>query len=218
MQLRNRRRHQAVRGDAGFSLVELLVATSLGLVAVSSFLTFNRYQLFSLQDQSKQIDLQTTARNIVDLFAREVRRAGMNPTCAGTFKGIAVAKASEIQIKTDLNGDGSTNGQNENVTYRFNYSLKSVERVTPTSTETLISNVDFTGSSIKYYDGNGTELIPWYPLGETQRNNVRRVRIELRLSQDAVDPNKDTELRASASTDVNLRNRFFVSTLGCAAS
>jgi type II secretory pathway component PulJ len=217
MQL-NRSRHHRRLGCAGFSLVELLVATGLGLVAIATFLSFNRFQLFALQDQSTQIDLQTTARNVLDLFAREVRRAGMDRTCAGTFSGITIAKYHEVRIKADLNGNGAIDGVNEDVTYRYNFEYGAVERVTTTSVERLISGVDLSGSNIRYFDATGVELFGWLGLPLAQRNAVRRVRMELRLTGETADPNKATDLGAFASTDVNLRNRFFVAATACGSS
>jgi hypothetical protein len=44
---------------------------------------------------------------------------------------------------------------------------------------------------------------------------VRRVRIRLSLTEKAVDPLNDRPLRTSVSTDVDLRNRFFLGTTAC---
>jgi hypothetical protein len=142
----------------------------------------------------------------------------MDPACAGTFSGIAVAKSSEIQIKADLDSSGAIDGVDENVTYRYNFQYGHIERVTTTSTETLISGIDIAGSSIRYFDSNGTELVGSSGLSSTQRDSVRRVRIELRLTGDPADPNKSSELSAFASTDVDLRNRFFVAATACGSS
>jgi hypothetical protein len=196
----------------------MLVATAIGLVGVTTFLSFNRIQLFALQDQTKQVDLQTTARSVLDLFAREVRRAGTDPTCAKTFSAIAVAKGYEIQIKADLDSSGAIDAVNENVTYRYQFQFKGLERVTTTSVETLISGVDLLGSSIRYFDANGAELTGWGGLSAAQRDSVRRVRMEFRLTGKAADPNKASKLGAFASTDIDLRNRFFIAGTACGAS
>jgi prepilin-type N-terminal cleavage/methylation domain-containing protein len=217
MQLTCIRQSRRGLGCAGFSLVEMLVATAIGLVGVATFLSFNRFQLFALQDQTKQIDLQTSARSMLDLFAREVRRAGMDPKCVGTFSGIAAANSYQIQIKADLDSSGAIDGVNEDVTYRFNYDNRSVERVTSASVESLVSGVDFAGSGISYFDGSGVGL-PSSGLSSAQRDSVRRVRIELRLTGEAADPNKADELRAFASTNVDLRNRFFIAATACGSS
>jgi type II secretory pathway component PulJ len=205
-------------GCAGLSLVEMLVATAIGLVGVATFLSFNRFQLFALQDQTKQIDLQKTARDVVDLFAREIRRAGMDPKCSGTFSAIALAKSYEVQVKADLDSSGAIDGVNENVTYRFNFAGQRVERVTTTSVERLLSGFDFTGSSIRYFDSSGVELPGSSGLSAAQRDTIRRVRIELRLTGDTADPNKASDLQAFAATNVDLRNRFFVAATACGAS
>lgn len=218
MQLRRNRSGRRRIGCAGFSMVEMLVATAIGLVGVATFLSFNRFQLFALQDQTKQVDLQKTARAMVDLFAREVRRAGMDPTCAGTFSGIQIGNPYKIQIKADLDSSGAIDGVNEDVIYRFNFENGSIERVTTTSTEALITGVNFAGSMIHYFDGSGTELIGPWGLTSAQRDAVRRVRMELTLNDEAANPNETENLGASASTNVDLRNRFFVAATACGAS
>lgn len=218
MQLKRNRRVRRRLGCAGFSLVEMLVATAIGLVGVATFLSFNRFQLFALQDQTKQVDLQKTARAMVDLFAREIRRAGMDPTCAGTFNGIATANAFRIQIKADLDSSGAIDAVNEDVTYRYNFEDGSIERATTTSVEKLISGVNLAGSRFYYFDASGTELTGPWGLTSAQRDAVRRVRIELRLSDEAANPNESENLGASASTNVDLRNRFFVAATACGAA
>lgn len=218
MQLTSNCRSRRRLGCAGFSLVEMLVATAIGLVGVATFLSFNRFQLFALQDQTKQIDLQKTARDVVDLFAREVRRAGMDPQCGGTFNGITSANSSMIRIRADLDSSGAIDGVNEDVTYRYNYGNLKMERVTTTSVETLLSGVSFAGSTLRYFDGSGNEIMGTSNLSSAQRNAVRRVRIELRISDDTADPNKPNDLEAFASTNINLRNRFFVAATSCGAS
>jgi type II secretory pathway component PulJ len=199
-------------------MIEMLVATAIGMVGVTTLLSFNRFQLFALHDQTKQIDLQRTARDMVDLFAREIRRAGMDPKCAGTFSGIGVAKSTEVQVNADLNSNGIIDGENENVAYRYNYGNQRIERVTTTSVETLLSGVDFSGSTIRYFDSSGLELSGSSGLSATQRNSIRRVRIELRLTGNPADPNKTNKLGAFVSTNVDLRNRFFVAATACGAS
>src|SRR5450759_658202 len=81
-------------GQAGFTLTEALVATALGLVVLGVFMSFHIAQMYAMRNQTGQVDLQTSARSIADLFAREVRRAGTgtNPNCIRTVStGILIA-------------------------------------------------------------------------------------------------------------------------------
>jgi prepilin-type N-terminal cleavage/methylation domain-containing protein len=206
------------RGQRGYSLIELLVAIGVSAVALSAFTAFNRFQLFALRNQATQIDLQTSARVVTDLIAREVRRAGMNPKCAAGFTAITTAKSSEIQINADLDSSGALGGTNETITYKITNttSTKKLERITTASTDNLLLGYDLTGSAIQYYDGSGTELVP--PSGgltTAQRSTVRRIRVKLSLSTDDFDPLTSQKLSAQVSTDIDLRNRFFLTAPTC---
>jgi prepilin-type N-terminal cleavage/methylation domain-containing protein len=202
----------------GFTIPEVLVASALGLVVLATVYTFNRFQLFALRNQAVQLDIQTAARGFVDLFAREVRGTGMDPTCSKAFDGMGEARSDRLRIRMDLNGNGVIDGNNEDVTYVFNAVTNSVERTANGATETLFSGLALTGSSIRYFDANGTELVPTgspAALTPAQRALVRRVRVHIALQGAGVDPQNTQSLTARASTDVDLRNRFFIASTAC---
>jgi type II secretory pathway component PulJ len=211
-----------LHNQSGFTVAEVLAATALSLVTLATVLSFNRFQLFALRNQANQIDVQMTARSIVDLFAREVRRTGMNPGCAiAGFSGIVSASPYSLRIQSDLNGDGVINGTNEDLTYRYNSDRNSIQRVDNISgaADVLASGIDFGNSKLRYFDGTGAEMVPGGTgLTAAQRSAVRRIRIQLALSEKAVDPNNATSLTAQAATDVDLRNRFFVNSTACPGS
>jgi prepilin-type N-terminal cleavage/methylation domain-containing protein len=202
------------RSQAGFTLMEILVSTAIALVALTTAGAFNRFQLFSLRTQANQLDLQTTARNVVDLFAREVRQAGFDPNCAKTFSGVATASAAQLRILSDLNANGMIDGTNEDITYAF--TTRQLARTTVEATDVLISDLDVTGSRFRYYDSAGTEIIPGSgQLSSAQRAAVQRVRIELVVTGQAADPLNLQPLKAQASSNVDIRNRFFIGGTGC---
>jgi type II secretory pathway component PulJ len=205
---------RAIRSNGGFSLVDLLVGVSLSLLGMGTILSFHRSQLYAVQDQARQVEIQTTTRAIVDLFAREARRAGLNPACTANFTMVADASASQVRFQEDLNANGVLDAASEDITYRFAQSNR-VERATGSSTDTLLSNVDLTGSRMRYFDGGGAELVPSPTLSAAQRTAIRRVRIEMSASSAARNPSRSAPLTARAATDVELRNRFFVITNSC---
>jgi len=211
-----RRFARSMDGQRGFTLVDLIVATGLGLVALTAILSFNRAQLFAVRNQARQNDLQMTARNIVDLFSREVRRAGGNPTCAPGISTIADAKQQLLRIQTDLNGDGAATGVDEDVTYQYKFSSRRFDRVANGNTDPLVEGVDLTGSRIRYFDGAGTEVTAGSTgLSSAQRSNVRRVRIELVMARPQFDPQNSVPIRLEVANDIDLRNRYFVNPTGC---
>ena len=199
---------------SGLSVVEVLVSTAIGLVALATAGTFERFQLFALRNQVNQLDIQTGTRSVVDLFAREVRQAGLDPTCAMTFSGVAGAGPRWLHIQSDLNGDGLIDGTNEDVTYT--YATGAVQRTANGATDTLVSGQDLSDSTFRYFDGAGNEIVPSAgALSPSQRASVQRIRIELVVNGTAVDPLNSQPLKVSVSSDVDLRNRFFVAGTGC---
>jgi Tfp pilus assembly protein PilW len=214
-------------GERGYSLVEVLMALGLGLVALGSVTAFNRFQLFALRNQASQVDLQLTARTIVDLMAREIRRAGMDATCAKNFDAISRASSTQLRIKSDLDGGGGIGTGDENIRYNYDSSSKEIQRITSAGTDVLLDSVAAGSLTLSYYDSNGNVLSPNSAgdesdvssasgfLSTAQKASVRRIRIQLALAEDAVDPLNSDPLRASVSTDVDLRNRYFLGSTVC---
>ena len=201
----------------GFTTMEVLVAGTIGLIALGAFASFNRFQTFALRNQAAQLAVQSDARAVIDLMAREVRRAGLDPTCGKAFEGVAIAESQGIQVQADLNGDGAIGAPGESIYYRRNLETGDVERVAGGVTDVVLPGDEVAGGSVRYFDGAGNELTnaTGGGLSAAQRASVRRVRISLVLAADLVDPNSTGQARASVSTDVELRNRFFLTGAAC---
>lgn len=202
-------------GESGFTLIEMLVSTMIGLLVIGTFLGFSRFQLFAMQDQSKQLDLQTTVRNTAQLFADEVRRAGSDPLCTKAFDGIVTASGWHIYLRSDLDGSGTIGGQGEDVLYFFVDDGDTIYRYSQGQVETLISGVDISGSRIRYFDAAGAEIDNSSALDAAERAAIRRVRLELNVADDARNPQRDQPLRTATATNIDLRNRFFLKGTGC---
>lgn len=210
------KRRPSVCGQRGFTVIDMLVATGLLVLVLGAVSTFNRAQLFTFQNHAAQSDVQATARNVVDLMTREIRRAGTNPSCVPGLNAIVDAKQSKLQIQADLDGDGLTTGVNENVTYEYRFSQNKFVRTANGLTLDLMQNVNLTGSRIRYFNGAGVDITAGETgLSSAQRDNVRRIRIELDVARPAADPENHMPLTVSVANDINLRNRFFVEAVSC---
>jgi type II secretory pathway component PulJ len=196
-------------GETGFTLVELLVSLMLALLVAGAIASFNRFQLFTLVNQTVQLDVQSTARAITELVSREVRSAGLNAKPA--FCGIAAAQSNTIRIQADYDGNGTLNGPNEDVTYRYDSTRKVIERVDQWSNraDVLVEGLQTVSFNLRYFDQNGTEISGTTGLSASQRAAVRRVRLSLILGEKAVDPQNPQIFHGRAATDIDLRNRFF---------
>jgi hypothetical protein len=198
-------------------MVEALVATSISLVAVAALMSFQVGQMYAMLNQTTQVDLQTAARQIADLFASEVRRAGTgtNPTCSGTAStGILLASSTQIRIRADLDGNGSLSGTSEDVTYTLDSTNKSITRTdnNASRTDALWHGASITGSQITYFDSTGTQLSTG-TLSAADLVNVRRVKLKLVLTGDPYQTSSTLQQTAKESADAEIRNRYLVMTV-----
>lgn len=202
------------RGCRGVTLVEILVAMLLGASLAAAVSWFSRVQFLALEDQAAQLDIQTSARAIVDVFARDVRRAGMDPTCAKNVQTLVDASPTALRFQADLNGNGALDVASEDLLYRL-VAGNRIERGQGQAVESLLDGVDLTGSRLRYFDAAGTELVTASALTAAERALVRRVRLELAVRTPTHSGSGALDLVAQAATDVELRNRFFAGVAGC---
>jgi type II secretory pathway component PulJ len=194
-------------------VLEALVSMLLGSALLLGLHVFSQAQLKSMQNQATQISVQSVARSMVELIARDLRRSGMDPTCAKAFSALSVAKSDEVRVKSDLDASGFIDAPEEDVSYRYDYATNSVERISGGISSELLDGITFSGSRLRYFDGAGAELVPNASgLDATDRGQVRRIRIEIALA-DSADPERRQQARVA--TDVDLRNRYFLATTEC---
>ncbi len=207
--------HRSRRGNArGYTLIEVLVALALGAGVAATVAWFQRSQFLAMEEQAQQLDVQNTARAVVDLFSRDVRRAGMDPNCSGAIAPLVTASPTQVRLQADLNANGALDAT-EDLTYRL-VNNQRVERQAGPTTETLLDDVNLFGSRFRYYDGAGNELVPWFgQLTSGQRASARRVRLEFVAQRQPHSGRRSAPVAARAATDVELRNRFFIATTTC---
>lgn len=202
------------RGCRGFTFVELLVAMMIGAGVAATAGWFLRTQFLVMEDQAAQLDIQTATRAVVDVFARDVRRAGMNPTCGNTVATLVDASTTTIRFQSDLNANGALDADSEDLRYRLASGTR-IERTQGSSVEPLLDGVDLTGSRLRYFDSAGTEIVTTGSLTAAQLAMVRRIRLELAVRQPTRSGSGGRDLISRAATDVELRNRYFAGVAGC---
>ena len=129
----------------GFTLVELMIAMSLGLIILGSVISTFLIQKKTYEVQEQVGEMVQNARSVMDMIVREIRTAGYwdptgprtmqrsNPADVSTFVGIPY-NSTQLQIVADLRGnnvgdppDGAVDDENENIIYTFdpaNYRIK----------------------------------------------------------------------------------------------
>lgn len=116
--------NQKIRhSDQGFTIVELLIAMVVALLAMGAiYSTFlNQHKSYVIQEETAA--MQQNIRAAMFYMQREIRMAGCDPI--GTSgAGITTANATSIRFTEDVRGDvvgsdsdGATDDDNEDITY-----------------------------------------------------------------------------------------------------
>jgi type IV pilus assembly protein PilW len=94
----------------------MLIALAIGSLLLASLYNFYLTQKKTHDIREQIAEMQQNARGGMALMVREIRLAGYDPMgTAGA--GIVAAGPHTIRITMDLNENGNTNDENENVTY-----------------------------------------------------------------------------------------------------
>jgi type IV pilus assembly protein PilW len=152
--------------ESGFTLVELMIAMTIGLIilaALSSTFLMQR-KIYVVQEQI--VEMVQTARAAMDMMTREIRMTGYNPTGSANATIIA-ADTISLTFTQDLNGDGDLmDGSNWDTNERIRYYLytpddgiQKIGRRTGGDTanpQPVAEHVQSLG--FQYYDENGALL------------------------------------------------------------
>ena len=139
----------------GFTLVELLVAMAVSLLALGAIYSTFLNQFKSYQIQEEVAAMQQNIRSAMYHMQREIRMAGCDPTgLAGA--GITAASPTSISFTIDIGGDstgsdpdGATDDANETITYSL--SDNNLVRNTGGGNQTVAENIN--ALNFVYLDG-----------------------------------------------------------------
>jgi type IV pilus assembly protein PilW len=127
----------------GFTLVELMVAMTIGLIVMSSVYSTYRTQQKSYVLQEQVAAMQQNIRAAMYYMTREIRMAGCDPT-GNALAGITGAGPTTISFTRDISGptsnaaDGDTNDTDETITFTFDGTNNRVTR----NAQALAENID----------------------------------------------------------------------------
>ena len=168
--------------ENGFTLVELLIAMTIGLIilaALSSTFLMQR-KIYDVQEQI--VEMVQTARAAMDMTTREIRMAGYDPKrvnsdsdTSNDFSGITYnADSSIIDIYSDSNGNGSIDnptGSYEHITYLYDSANKLIRRNTNTGggNQPFAENIE--KFEVLYLKDNGDPAIT--------SDNIRQIQITI---------------------------------------
>ncbi len=143
--------HSIQNRDNGFTLVELLISMTVGLIVLGVLAGTLIIQRKAYDVQEQLTEMVQSARATMDIITREVLMAGFNPS-GTSFNGIPYS-AGQLQISADLNGNGLTTDANENIVYTFDGAILGIDRNTGGGAQPLAKNIQ--AFSFSYLDGDG---------------------------------------------------------------
>ena len=129
MEMKHRQKHTPLRGsNQGFTMIELLVAMVVSLLAVAAILSTFLAQHRSYEVQTEAADMQQNIRAAMYYMQREIRMAGSNPFKSLPLSNFGItltgAGRNSITFTEDVRGDnpgdppdGAVNDPDENITY-----------------------------------------------------------------------------------------------------
>lgn len=187
--------------SAGFTLVEVLMC-----IAILSIMFGTIYRTFDIFNRSYtkenvKAGVQQKTRVGIDLMARDIRLAGLNPlgsASAGFNTDSAKTNTTSIQFTADLNYDGDVLDPFEDIRYALNGNRleQAMDLGSGMVNDTLLENVS--GLTFTYLDETDTPLPEPIPV-----NEIRTVLISLTVVRPS---GRDGPISRTYNTRVRCRN------------
>ena len=131
--------------ENGFTLVELLIAMTIGLIILAALSSTFLMQRKAYDVQEQIVEMVQNSRAAMDIMSREIRMAGYDPTGLAGSK-IVSTTSNSINFTLDITDDagtgppdGDTSDANENITYSL-YTTNSIQKLGRKSTATAPNN------------------------------------------------------------------------------
>jgi type II secretory pathway pseudopilin PulG len=193
--------------DCGFSLVEFVISSAILLVICASVFSVLAETQRSASYQSEVQSVLENTYMALETVERFIRQAGNDPIGTG-LAGLTIVSSSEIRLRSDLTGsdgtdkgdpDGDTADSGEDVTIRYDGSVRSLELVHhPGSAQAVADYVS--AFSMQYYDAAGAVT--------TSGPDVRRIRIDITGATTLANPRTGETFSLRLTSDVQLATRL----------
>jgi prepilin-type N-terminal cleavage/methylation domain-containing protein len=214
------------KNNAGFSLLELMIAMVVILLMLGIVSTLLAKSLQIRSRESRKTDALTSAHAALNIMSREISNAGFGiydgATSQTAVNGIIIGDSDAFQIHFRANlsnfGDGPvnpdcpvvcTNEAGEDVTYYFDDDTDSIVRYDPNGSPTTsvivnkISNVTFS-----YFDYEADGTVTADPGNANPSIDTGRIRLTVDVTLDPVEGQPDESVRFTS--EINLRNSSYM--------
>jgi prepilin-type N-terminal cleavage/methylation domain-containing protein len=188
-------RDKKIRGNFGFTLIEILVTMVICLVILAGVHSVLVTQMRISSLQENQVSMTQEMRGAISRMTAEIHRAGIRSNSpVGKFNGISIATDKSIRLRSDLNMDGVFSGSGEDIYYQYDPSSSVVQK----NGQTFLGNVVDFGLLYTLSDGSSTAA-------PADLSDIRK--IGLRIGIRTQKPGNDGVFRTMTfSSDIQLRN------------
>lgn len=180
----------------GASLVETLVATTIGVVLLSVLTGALAAGARALVRTGARAEASDTSGLANEAFLFDVRRAGHDPAASGVV-AVVEARSNRVTLDADLDGDGLVNlASAEHVSWFCNTAAQRLSRIVGAQSMPLADGV--IGCRFDYLDRASSPLVPpGSGLDATRRAQVAVIVLSLRLVPRGGGPAVDRTLATS---------------------
>ncbi len=181
--------------EAGFSILELLIAMTITLAMMAAASTLLATSLHTRTRENLRSDALASAQRALNIMSREIGNAGYGLTDNGIV--LADSTADSIRIRANLNNDASLAQTDEDVRFIFQSANSAIVRfdnfAVANASTVLASNI--TGLTLTYLDTAGAAATP---------ATAERIRINVSVNLPA-GPGQPASV-VGLESDVALRN------------
>ena len=197
------------RGDAGFTLLELLLACVVGAVVVGAGLELLRVHVLVARRLQTRLASVGGAAWALTVAARDAQTAGADPTRSG-IEALDTASAERLVLGSDRDRSGAVEPDSaERVTLAWSPSSGGrFVRWLGNQSISIASSVRPGDLGLRYFDATGAEILPGAgELAAADRARVRLVALALAVTERAGALEERTVLRGAAALRVRLEER-----------
>ena len=183
-----------MKKQAGFTLIELTIIMAVSLLLLAGMASVFTSQAKTTSMQVLAVDTVHRARTALASMTHEIRMAGYR-TPGSALTGIAQATAGSVRILADLNQDGTVSGTNEDVTFAFDGTSKTITR----NGAVLAEAVESMSLSYTLKDGSTSQA-------PANLSAIRKVTLTLIVRSSTIDPLTADYKRFELKSDITPRN------------
>ncbi len=192
------------KDEAGFSLIELLIAMTVTIVVMGAGVTLLGQGLAMRTRENARSDALADAQRSLNLMSREIANSGFGLTDNGIVAGASDSNAASIHFRTNVNNtNNTTTDADEDVTYVYqgspNFAVARYDKNTNATTD-VATRID--SLQLTYYDSNGNVL----NVAGTPSLVANAVRLGIAVSVTVPGIGAQPSSQVQVTSDVMLRN------------